>query len=132
MGDRGRLMEVLAHLRPSGGWGYPAASQVSDPAVLAPRPELATTEPLETTVGGIQGQGPRKTPSVPCLQGPWPSTPWTLGKNGLSGHLSIGHRVSGQGAQDLGLPLSPLLILRDRDAVGLPRPTRPLVSGSLG
>lgn len=60
MGDRGRLMEVLAHLRPSGGWGYLAASQVSDPAVLAPRPELATTEPLETTGGGHPGSRPQE------------------------------------------------------------------------
>lgn len=69
MGDRGRLMEVLTHLRPSAGWGYPAASQVSDPAVLAPRPELATTEALETTVGGgVQGQGPRTSPLFPAFR----------------------------------------------------------------
>lgn len=45
--------------------------------------------------GRVQGQGLRMRPSVPCLQGPWPSDPWNLGRNGLSGHVSIGHRGSG-------------------------------------
>lgn len=36
------------------------------------------------------------------------------------------------GTQDLGLPLPPLLVLRDRDEVGPPWPTCPFVSGVPG
>lgn len=124
------LMEVLVRPRPSGGWSYrlhrrcPSSSAGSRAGALPPRGPRRPP-------GRVQGQGPRMRPSVPCLQGPWPSDPWNLGRNGLSGHLSIGHRGSGRGAQGLGLPLPPLLVL-GTDAVGLPRPTCPLESGSLG